>query len=119
MESDINAAFADTSRPHRFTGGVLLHEFEALLFSDCAAFARGVGSPELAPLMQQIVAQFGSPEEIDDSPMTAPSKRMATLIPGYQKPLMGNIGALTIGLVAMRARCPHFNSWIERLERLA
>ncbi len=118
MENVVNGAFARSSRQLRFTGGVLLHEFEALLFSDCDAFAAGIGLPRVAAAMQRASASFGTPEEIDDSPVTAPSKRIRALIPGYQKPVMGNVGALSIGLGPMRARCPHFNGWLERLERL-
>jgi hypothetical protein len=35
---------------------------------------------------QEIRNQFLTPEEIDDSPVTAPSKRVEALVPGYQKP---------------------------------
>jgi Domain of unknown function (DUF4276) len=31
----------------RFVPFVVMHEFEGLLFSDCAAFARGIGLPDL------------------------------------------------------------------------
>lgn len=118
MERAVNGVFAATSRPRRFVGGVLLHEFEALLFSDCTAFAEGVGLPGLATAMSDIRARFPSREDIDDSPVTAPSKRMIGLVPTYQKPIMGNIGALHIGLGPMRAHCPHFNRWLTRLEAL-
>jgi hypothetical protein len=36
----------------------------------------------------------------------------------YQKPLLGTLAALEIGLGAMRRECPHFGSWLDRLERL-
>ena len=38
--------------------------------------------------------------------------------PAYQKPLLGNLAALQIGLPAMRAACPGFRRWLEHLERL-
>lgn len=103
-----------TSR--RFLPYVMMHEFEALLFSDCERFARGIGRPDLAPQFQQIRNTFETPEEIDDSPITAPSKRVQDLVPGYEKPLMGTLAVLEIGLEAIRAQCPHFRSWLERLE---
>jgi hypothetical protein len=34
-------------KPKRFVPFVVMHEFEALLFSDCAAFSRGIGRPQL------------------------------------------------------------------------
>lgn len=100
----------------RFIPYVMMHEFEAMLFCDCERFAKAIGSPELAIPLQEIRDQFDSPEEIDDSPDTAPSRRIARLIPGYQKPLMGNLAALAIGLDGIRSECPNFRCWLERLE---
>ena len=103
----------------RFVPYVMMHEFEALLFSDCDGFARGIGRPEVAVGLQAIRDGFASPEEIDDSPETAPSKRVESLVSGYQKPLMGALAALEIGLGAMRRECRHFGAWLGRLEALA
>ncbi|MEO7717517.1 MAG: DUF4276 family protein, partial [Capsulimonas sp.] len=36
--------------------------------------------------------------------------------PGYVKPLYGTLAALEIGLDTIREQCPHFRSWLERLE---
>lgn len=102
----------------RFVPYVMMHEFEALLFSDCDGFARGIFRPELGPVFQQIRDAFGSPEEIDDSRITAPSKRIEALVSGYQKPVMGTLAAENIGLETMRDACPHFGQWMARLERL-
>ena len=104
--------------PDRFVPYVMMHEFEAMLFSDCESFARGIGSPDLAPDFQAIRDEFASPEDIDDSPVTAPSKRIATLIPGYQKLDQGTLAIQAIGLDTIRAECPHFRAWLERLEGL-
>ena len=98
---------------------VVMHEFEGLLFSDCEAMARGMGQSNLAGPFQEIRDIFESPEHINDSPITAPSKRIETLVPGYQKPLLGTLAALEIGLDSMRAHCPNFDAWISRLEALA
>jgi hypothetical protein len=103
----------------RFIPFVMMHEFEALLFSDCEAFARGIGRPDTATRIQAIRDRFTGPEEINDSPITAPSKRVQQLIPGYEKPLLGVLGVLAIGLDSIRAECPHFASWLGRLEHAA
>ena len=103
----------------RFIPFVMMHEFEALLFSDCERFAIGIDRPELADSFQEIRDAFPSPEAIDDSPVTAPSKQIEALVPGYEKPLLGALAALEIGLETMRAECPHFDCWISRLERRA
>ena len=101
----------------RFVPYVMMHEFEGLLFSDTDRFGQGIGRPDLSPHFQAIRDQFASPEEIDDSPLTAPSKRVKSLFEGYEKPLMGTLAALEIGLEAIRRECPLFRNWIERLEQ--
>jgi hypothetical protein len=102
----------------RFVHFVVMHEFEGLLFSDCAAFSRGISRPELAGDFRSIREQFQTPEEIDDSPDTAPSKRVQALVPGYEKPLLGVLAVLEIGLARIREECPHFRAWLNRLETL-
>lgn len=102
----------------RFLPFVVVHEFEGLLFSDCAAFARGICRPDLEPSFSQIREGFATPEDIDDSPVTAPSKRVEELVPGYQKPLYGALAILEIGLDPIRVECPHFDAWLHQLESL-
>jgi hypothetical protein len=77
-----------------------------------------VCQPNVAADLEAIRVGFNSPEEINDSPMTAPSKRLLKIIPGYQKPLYGNIAALDVGLKSIRDQCPHFDSWLKRLETI-
>lgn len=93
-----------------------MHEFEALLFSDCESFAEGIGQKELGDEFQKVRDQFSTPEEINDSPQTAPSKRVEKLVSGYQKPFLGNLAALEIGLNRMRTEGPRFGLWVARLE---
>ena len=114
----IRKAMSTGFNPSRFVPYVMMHEFEALLFSDCAAFGRGIQRPDLDGEFQQIRDAFESPEEIDDSPEMAPSKRVKRLVPRYDKPVMGTLAALEMGLGTIRRECPHFGSWLYRLERL-
>jgi len=114
--ADISRDMGHSFNPRRFIPFVMMHEFEGLLFSDCARFGRGIGRPDLVAQFQAIRNQFNSPEEINDSPVTAPSKRVEALVPGYEKPLLGVLAVLEIGLSAIRAECPHFRAWLERLE---
>ena len=97
---------------------ILIHEFEALCFADCEAFAHAIGKPALATPMATIREQFDSPEEINDHPETAPSKRILDLYAGYQKPLEGSIGLLGISLDTLRSECAHFANWLSRLEAI-
>ncbi len=91
---------------------------EGLLFSDCAAFAQGIGQPLLESELKDIRDKFDSPEEINDSSLTAPSKRVEELIPRYEKPFLGTLAALEIGLDRIRNECAHFNEWLIKLESL-
>lgn len=118
LASEVCEHMGTDFNPVRFVPYVMMHEFEAMLFSDCDKFAEGIGQPGLAPKFQAIRQKFATPEEIDDSPETAPSKRIESLVPGYQKPLLGILAALDIGLVAIRSECPHFHSWLTRLESI-
>jgi hypothetical protein len=102
--------------PARFIPFVVLHEYEGLLFSDCTAFAHGIGRADLEPHFRQIRDAFATPEDINDSPDTCPSKRVKKLVPGYEKPLFGALAALEIGLPRIRAACPHFEWWLQTLE---
>jgi hypothetical protein len=118
LATDIAIEMGADFFPNRFIPFVMIHEFEGLLFSDCAAFGRAVGKPELQPELQKVRDAFESPEDINDSPTTAPSKRVRQLIPNYEKPLMGTLAIIEIGLEQVRAQCPHFNEWLQRLEDL-
>ncbi len=102
----------------RFIPFLVMHEFEGLLFSDCHKLAICIGRRDIETQLQAVRDSFGSPEEINDSPNTAPSKRVLSLFPGYQKVIMGNIAAIEIGLDTIRAQCPHFSDWISKLESL-
>lgn len=53
-----------------------MYEFEGLLFSDPQRFASGIDQLQLATAFSAIRKEFDTPEEINDSPMTAPSKRI-------------------------------------------
>ena len=95
------------------------HEFEALLFSDVTVFQYLKDVPAgLVENLRQIRHRFQTPEHIDDSPLTAPSKRIENLIPNYSKRTDGPLIAESIGLDKIRSECPRFNAWVTRLESL-
>lgn len=102
----------------RFIPFVQMYEFEALLFSNPEAFAKGVDREQLIHPFTEITEQFTSPEHINNSPNTAPSKRIEALMRDYQKPLMGTLAALEVGLDVMREKCSLFDGWLKRLEML-
>lgn len=112
-------AFAQDINNPRFKPYIQLHEFETFLF-----VAPDVTAAELmldnnqANDLTQARASFATPEEINDNPNTAPSKRIKTICDVYDKTFDGPLVTLSVGLERLRASCPHFNEWIEWLERL-
>ena len=113
---DVSSSLGGAFDRRRFIPYVVMHEFEGLLFSDPERFAQGIGRPDLSSELRAVRGEFGTPEEINDSPDTAPSRRVRDLYEGYQKPLMGVLAVEEIGLDAIRGQCPLFNRWIEELE---
>lgn len=102
----------------RFIPYVQMHEFEAHMFSDPSTFADALGRPDLRNDFLEIRQNFETPEHIDNSPVTAPSKRIIALYPEYEKPLMGERAASAIGLPRIRRECPLFDAWLAKLENL-
>lgn len=119
LERSLAQEIGDT---HRFIPYLQVHEFEALLFADVetirnALKAHGSTESRLDDL-RMIVNHFDHPEQIDDGPDTAPSKRLQDLFPRYDKVFHGEMIAHDIGLPRIRDACPHFNDWVSRLETL-
>ncbi|MEQ1949541.1 MAG: DUF4276 family protein [Bryobacteraceae bacterium] len=101
----------------RFIPYIQLHEYEGLLFSDPQAFATAINRPQLSATFQKIRDDFNTPEDINDDPETAPSKRIKAAC-SYSKVIDGTKAAKLVGLIRMRAECPHFAEWVHRLENL-
>lgn len=119
FENALNRNIGENSM-RRFIPYVQMHEFEALLFSDPDRFADGINRPDLRANLTRIRNCFSTPEHINDSSITAPSKRIISLFPGYerQKRVLGVLAALEIGLPKIRQQCPLFNAWLAKLEHL-
>jgi hypothetical protein len=101
---------------HRFMPYIQRHEFESLLFASPAGFAKYYEhQTDVMAGLFRIFDAFGNPEDINDGRETAPSKRILSIIPNYQKVVFGNIIALEIGLNTMLAKCPRFSDWLTRL----
>jgi hypothetical protein len=115
--NDIAVELGERFNRRRFIPYVQMHEFEALLFTDPGKLAAGLGLANEGKI-HAIREGVQSPEEINDSEQTAPSKRIKGLYARYSKVVDGVLIAQKIGLEAMRTQCPHFNEWIGRLESL-
>jgi hypothetical protein len=120
MANDIAQRLAGFPSAGQFIPYIQQHEFEALLFSDPSAFDAAMpGERSIVGPLTQIRDQFASPEDIDNGPATAPSKRIAALWRAYQKPIDGLLIAQRIGLPAMRRECPGFHRCASALEALS
>jgi hypothetical protein len=102
----------------RFRAYLMIHEYEALLFTKPEELSTALYQPSALPQLQAIRTSFTSPEDINDNPLTAPSKRILQLLPGYQKTLHGPLVTKRVGLATLRSECPHFNEWLSWLENL-
>ncbi len=98
------------------------YEFEGLLFSEVETFEKAITTIEIPKesieKLRRIREQFPTPEDINDNPETAPSKRIMQLIPRYIKRVHGPLLAEETGLETIRAECPLFDGWVKRLESL-
>lgn len=119
FKMDIVENLPDIRADVRFIPYLQLHEYEGLLFSDPQALASGIGQHHLAAHFQTIRSAFLTPEDIDDSPNTAPSKRIVNAYAAYSKPIDGLRAARAIGIDKIRVECPHFREWLEQLQALA
>jgi hypothetical protein len=107
----------------RFIPYIQPHEFEGLLFSDTdslAAIEPNWNTDKTKIKLSKIRKEFASPEHINNSPETAPSKRLQKLSdPPYKKTHHGTQAALKITLATIEQECPHFKSWMDKLRALA
>jgi len=82
---------------------VQMHEFEGLLFTDPKAFelVKDGWNHRTKRALEAVNQAFTSPEEINDSPETAPSKRIMRIFEGaYSKTVHGPLIAKSIGCLA-------------------
>lgn len=100
---------------------IQLHEFEALVFSSLTAF-QNLYEPEEIDFegLESVMRIHSNPEDINEGSETAPSMRLKSLIPGYNKIIEGNMIIDENGIEVILKTCPRFRSWIESiLQRLA
>jgi hypothetical protein len=105
---------------YRFIPYIQLHEFEGLLFTDSKVFEKNFLPQEFTdkPKFMEIFNRYSNPEDINNGPITAPSKRLQKHIVGYDKIVYGATLAQETGLQPIRNKCPRFNNWISKLETL-
>jgi hypothetical protein len=119
----LESAFANSINDNRFIPYIQLHEFESLIFTNLEELYKSF--PEYDQYKNEIdrlsiECSSYSPELINQGVTTAPSKRLAKVIPRYDK-LKTTLAPQVIqkiGLSNIREKCPHFDRWITQLESL-
>lgn len=103
----------------RFVPYIQMHEFEGLLFSDvdCFDILPDVGQKHIEAL-RAVRRAFNTPEDINNSKETAPSKQIQRLGIRYDKVEHAPIIATMIDLSVIRGECPRFSNWVSWVEGL-
>lgn len=119
MVDDVEHSIRD-----RFIPYIQLHEFEALLFCNIEVFNNNFEKNEFSnyAYLEETIDNNPNPETINNSSVTAPSKRLEKIIKNYSsqggKIVYGSLLAEEIGLDFIREKCIRFNDWITKLESL-
>ena len=100
--------------PTSFLPYIQKHEFETLMFANAAGFSSVVDTAELNEILN-VLKQFSTPEDINGSPETAPSKRLLSIFK-YKKVADSALVLKDVDIDILRRRCPRFNEWVARLE---
>ncbi len=90
MRDEVASEMGRRCASDRFVPLVMMYEFEAGVEND----------------LVRIRNELESPEKINDSPQTAPSKRILSLVPRYRKVLDGTIAAKQMGLRGCETNAP-------------
>jgi len=110
IEADVGSELIARLLPY-----IQMHEFEALLFSEPSALSEVMRDEASKKKLLEIRNEFSTPEEINDSPDMAPSKRVERIFRFYRKPLHGVLAAKRVTIEKMRLECPHFEIWLTAL----
>ncbi|WP_299539876.1 DUF4276 family protein [uncultured Herbaspirillum sp.] len=122
LEAAIRAGVATTPGydPRFVLPYVQMYEFEGLLFSDPEQFAwvEDGWNEQVKQQLTAVSAAFASPEDINNSSETAPSKRILRIFPegSYSKTEHGPLIAESIGIDTIRVKCPAFSEWVGQLQ---
>ncbi len=115
--SEIEKSYKELNAENRFIPYIEMHEFEAVLFSNSEILANNISIEKKE--IDKILEECREPEEINDGPETAPSKRILKLNNSYRKVAMGKTISQAIGIQKIRKKCSHFNDWLNKLEQLS
>lgn len=116
-------AFSKDVNYYKFIPYIQLHEFEALVLCGIEWLIESYpnAQKQLEYLKMTIKTQYHENMElVDNSPETAPSKRIAKALKGhyhYDKPKSGTEITEKVGIDDLRAQCSHFNQWLTIIDK--
>lgn len=93
---------------------IQLHEIESLFFSDINGFEMCTNDTEQLEQIKSIIHAFATPEDINNSYETAPSKRL-TKIMNYEKNVDVEFILPALSVDKISSKCPRFSQWIQEL----
>lgn len=114
----VEQAIATKVNDRRLRPYLMLHEFEAMLFTDITKWEHHFDDVSGIAALKRDVGTT-PPEAINETPHGAPSKRLTTHLQDYSKVLHGPLATKDIGLEAIREVCPHFADWLTWAEGLS
>ncbi|MBT7047951.1 MAG: DUF4276 family protein [Gammaproteobacteria bacterium] len=110
--------YIDEQAMRRFIPYIQLYEFEGLLFSNPQSMASEIGQPGLVIDFIKIRNEFETPEHINNSIATAPSKRIKRLFNQYDKVIHGSLITLEVGIDKICKECNLFDAWVNQLKSI-
>lgn len=114
----LEKGLADEIKNKKFIPNIQMHEFESLLFSNVDEFQWVEEDEDKIAALKSEISGFETPEHVNNSKETAPSKRILSLYPQYNKVLDGINIAEEIGIEKMMEECPLFKEWVKKLEKI-
>lgn len=116
IEQGLTDAMTDIVSHNRFLPYIQLHEVEALMFIKVEGFELLIDEDRQRQELQNIIAQYPNPEDINGGRATAPSKRLEKIFPKYQKVYYSECVFGELSIDEIRNKCHHFNSWLEKIQ---
>lgn len=122
FNKDIKTCINQYNTRTEFFAYFQLHEFETLLYTDLDKLQEVEPewhNKEIKKLKDSI-KQYNNIELINNSPDTAPSKRLQNAFSNtkYSKTIHSNLIIKSIGINNIREKCEHFNQWLNKIESI-
>ena len=119
-ESAVKHSTAALRGSRRLIPYVQLHEFEALVLASLDSLQMLLDAPDDLAGIEALKQEISGlpPEDVNDGPETAPSKRLVRRVPSYDKVLHGELALEDATIPSLAKSCPHFRAWVDRLVAL-